>query len=254
MTIARQWAVGLMVVGLASGAAHAALVTVQMQGTWNGQYEYLGAGANVIPVTVPSSFAATLVFDIDDVSAWYIDPGRSYITEFGAPTMTSDVSSYGPSNPFGRSNSSTFTLLSRHDYSAAPAVPAPFQSYQFVNRDYVRVDDQTRTQNWSYGLEFHSGNQNITIDDLKLASAAEFMSILEKARDSSASFYTSFWNYTFETPPAYGPPVTYTGGIGLNGSARVVSVSAVPEPSSIVLLLIGLAPLAFRLRARRIRR
>lgn len=254
MKSARQWAVGLMVAGLANGGAHAALVTVQMQGTWNVQYEYIGAGANVVPVTVPSSFFATLAFDIDDVSAWYVDPGGSYITEFGAPTVTSDVTSYGPSNPLGSSNPSSFTLLSRHDYSVAPAAPAPFQSYQFVNRDYVQVADQTRTQNWSYGLEFHSGNQNISLDDLKLASAVEFMSILEQARDSSASFYTSFWKYTFETPPVYGPPVTYTGGIGLGGSARIVNVSAVPEPSSIVLLLSGLAPLAFRRRTRRTRR
>lgn len=235
----------------ALGSAHAALVTVQMQGTWNVQYEYLGAGANVVPVTVPSSFAATLVFDVDDKSAWYVDPGRSYITEFGAPAMSSVVAHYGPSNPFGSSNPSSFTLLSRHDYSVAPAAPAPFQSYQFVNRDYVQVADQTRTQNWSYGLEFHSGNQDIAFDELKLASASDFMSMLEQARDNSTSFYTSFWKYTFETPPVYGPPVTYTGGIGLSGSARVVSVSAVPEPSSAVLLVSGLALLTFRLRARR---
>lgn len=251
MKTARQWVVGLMVAaGLTGGAAHAVPVTVQMQGTWNVQYEYLGDGANVVPVTVPSSFAATLVFDIDDISAWYNDQGRSYLTEFGTPTITSDVSSYGPSNPFEPSNPSTFTMLSRHDYSVAPAAPAPFQNYQFINRDYVRVDDQTRTQNWSYGLEFHSRNENITLDDLKLSSVAEFMSILEQARDSSASFYTSFWKYTFETSSVYGLPVTYIGGIGLSGSARIVSVSVVPEPSSIVLLLIGLAPLACRYRAR----
>ncbi|MCR5867731.1 PEP-CTERM sorting domain-containing protein [Aquincola sp. J276] len=232
------------------GSANAALVSVQMQGTWNVQYEYLGSGANVVPVTVPISFAATIVFDIDQVSAWYVDPGRSYITEFGAPAMSSGVANYGPNNPFGSSNPSSFTLLSRHDYSIAPAAPAPFQSYQFVNRNYVQVADQTRTQNWSYGLEFHSGNQGIALDDLKLASASDFMSMLESARDSSTRFYTSFWKYTFETPPVYGPPVTYTSGIGLNGSARIVSVSVVPEPSSVVLLVSGLALVTSRLRAR----
>jgi len=249
MKTARQWAMGLMIAGLASSAAHAALVTVQMQGMWSVQYEYLGANVNRVSVSVPRAFAATLVFDLDDVSAWYIDPGRSYITEFGAPTMMSDVTSYGPSNPFGLSSSSAFTLLSRHDYSTPPSAPAPFQSYQFVNRDYVQVTDPSRTQNWSYGLEFHSGNQNIALDKLSLASAADLMSILEQARDSSAAFYTSFSKYTFETPLVYGPPVTYTGGIGLSGSARIVSVSTVAEPSSIVLLLIGLAQLALRLRS-----
>lgn len=245
---ARHWVAGLMMAALADGAANAALVTVQMQGTWDAQQQYLGDGTTEVPLTVEKSFSATLIFDIDDISPWYIDPGRSYVTEFGAPTMTSDVSSYGPVNSLGPSNSSTFTLLSRHDYSDAPATAAPFQSYQFVNRDYAVVADQTRTQIWSYALEFHSGSQNITLDSFKLASAADFMSILENARDSSEYFYTSFSKYTFETPPAYGPPVTYTGGIGLSGSARIISVSAVPEPSSLILFLTGLAPLAFRLR------
>lgn len=234
-----------------ASAANASPITVQMQGTWNVQYEYMNDGANVVPVTVPRSFAATLVFDIGEVSAWYVDPGRSYITEYGPPTMSSTVTSYGPSNPFGSSNPSRFTLLSRDDYAVPPSDPAPFQSYQFVNRDYVQVQDETRTQNWSYGLEFHSGNQDISLDELGLATTDGFLAMLRHAQDNSVSFYTSFWQYTFETPPLYGPPVTYTGGIGLSGSARITSVSAVPEPSTMTLLLGGILPLVAVVTLRR---
>jgi hypothetical protein len=228
----------LMTLGLTSGA-QAALVTVQMNGTWNTQYEYLGANPNLVPITVPISYVVSFTFDIDSINAWYVDPYRSYITEFGGPAMSSVVTSYGPNNPFGTSNPSAMTLLSRNDYSTPPASPAPFQNHQFVNRDYVQIADQTKTQNWSYGLEFHSGNSNIALENLGLASASEFLAILELSRDSSVNFYTSYWKYTFETPPVYGPPVTYTGGIGLNGTSQIVSVSRVPLPSSLALAIIA---------------
>lgn len=233
---------------ISSGVAEASPVTVRMQGTWNVQYQYLGGNPNVVPLTVPSSFEAMLLFDVGKASPWYVQVGTSYITEYGPPQMSSSVLSYGPANPFGYSNPSSFTLLSRHDYAVPPNPPAPFESYQFVNRDYVQIRDATRTENWSYGLEFHSGNRNISLAELKIATADEFLKILQQAQDDSTSFYTSFWNYTFETPPIYGPPVTYTGGIGLSGSARITSVSAIPEPSPIYLVLAALLPMALRSR------
>lgn len=241
-----------LVASCATVSARAQLISIEMQGTWHVQYEYLGGGANIVPIAVNPSYTVTLVFDIGTPALWFIEPGKSYLTEFGQPTMTSIATSYGPPNNLGVSDPSAFTLLSRHDYSEPSEAPDPFQSYQFVNRDYVWIDQENRTLNWSYGLEFHSPNESIELSELQIATAGEFLSILTAAQNNSMPFYTSFWKYTFEVPSTYGPPVTYTGGIGLSGFAHITSISIVPEPPIHLQLVAGaiLFSVAFSFRRR----
>lgn len=228
----------------------ASLIKVDFEGSWHAQYEYLGDGVKIVSTNTPVNYSISVIFDVGNPSSWYEQPGQSYITEYGSPEMISIVSTYGPKNPFEESNPSQFTLLSRHDYAVLPQSPDPLQSYQFVNRDYVQVFTGSQTLNWTYGLELHSPNLTLPIDELKIAGSGDFSTLLDNAMSSGVEFYTSFWNYTFETGPSYQPPVTYTGGIGLSGNARIVRINSVPEPSTLILLLSGLSLIRFRNRVK----
>lgn len=241
----------LATLSLISVPAQAELLQLQMEGAWNVQYEYLGSGANFVQMSVPVAFTATITFDPSAAAAWYSDLPNHYVTEFGAPTITSSVLDYALKNPYSISVPSAFTLLSRHDYSVDPLPSAPFENYQFVNRDYVSQYLADKTQNWSFGYEFHSTNSDISLDDIKLVTGDTFTEILRDAASEGRLFGASFWSYTFETGIPYAAPATYTGGIGLGGYARIASVSFVapmnqiPEPSTNVLLAMCLGVLVF---------
>jgi hypothetical protein len=235
-----------LVVVVQSDAVLAAPVQVEFSGNWHLQYDYTGESPQRMGVPQQTAFVFSVTFDVASPSLWHSDP-NNIVTEFGKPTFRAPFLASGPQPLLPLSEPSSVAMLSRMNFYNGPdGASNPSEQTQFYQEHYQRVAFADETKYWFHSIGAAMYPVPADEGSIRQVSSQEFLEALERYVRDGTEFFVGFYAYTYSMGPD--DVTTYTGGVGLQGFARITAISettTIPVPSSFALMLgaIALVPL-----------
>lgn len=238
----------LCTLALIASVSHATPVTIKVQVHIDSYYDYPSQTYIAMPAVTG---VVAFTFDIDQISS--VDYGTTTISTFGdvmGTTWSSPITSLVPSNPalgaYGPFyNSYVFPNVSDYESTFIEEGASQANTYAYDGLNYAVYHIEVRAQRYSPS-QGGDGSSDYAFDRNTLLDF--YRSFIPSGE--AVHFYESYENYTFSN----GLPEYSDGKLWGDYSGRLIEVidhaSAVPEPSTAVLLASGLSYLVLRQRRR----
>lgn len=230
--------------------ANAVPVVVTFTGQWWAQANTEIGGTQQVTLSVPKDFQIKMTIDPDINTFDTFAINANYMTRFPSVLVESAITQFGLSNPFEPPYAGgSYATVSRYSASYAP-YKIESQNIGLRSLSGTTFADGGSGQ-WEMKLWISS--PNIPVSIIRPINSADLMTSFATAITEQRQYniYYEKSATVYNTSAATGYPYTgYIGGISLNGYAQITSVTAVPEPSTALSLLAGIALLGAGYRYR----
>lgn len=250
----------------ANTAALATEISIQLEGQWTQENVFFNPSPSVgISTGIPVNFSVAVTFDPSRSTYNPAYPGGMYTTQSGVnlympaspyssfnfiqPRVTSSIMAHGVENPYAANgvdySSGAYQEMQAFAYSSGDSQLIPNQKLEFYTSAWSSQSQGTFSASWNNYFRLQSPVWGILPSDMQTMNESALFNLFSRALRDGETFSASFISDTMTASPQ----MMIQSHIALMGSARITSISTVPEPESLTLVLAGL--FAFFLRKRR---